>query len=160
MKRQVNGIKSIGLFENTRSQAAEKMREAAVSVLPIVLIVLLLCLFVAPMSPALLLSFLLGAVLIAGYVLLMASFGLFVGLKMPNLHWTNEIKPIKQGGAVMLALFSGFAYAALIVVGYLLLGSKIGLTAYLAAFAALTLLLAALLLRWLHKTGCRIFASL
>ena len=102
----------------------------------------------------------LGAVLIAGYVLLMASFGLFVGLKMPNLHWTNEITPIKQGGAVMLALFSGFAYAALIVVGYLLFGSKIGLTAYLAAFAALTLLLAALLLRWLHKTGCRIFASL
>ena len=55
---------------------------------------------------------------------------------------------------------SGFAYAALIVVGYLLLGSKLGLTAYLAAFAALTLLLAALLLRWLHKTGCRIFATL
>ena len=102
----------------------------------------------------------LTVLLIAGYVLLMASFGLFVGLKMPNLHWTNEITPIKQGGAVMLALFSGFAYAALIVVGYLLLGSKIGLTAYLAAFAALTLLLAALLLRWLHKTGCRIFASL
>ena len=50
---------------------------------------------------------LLGAVLIAGYVLLMASFGLFVGLKMPNLHWTNEITPIKQGGAVMLALFTG-----------------------------------------------------
>lgn len=113
--------------------------------------------FAHPFSAA---ELLLGVVLIAGYVLLMASFGLFVGLKMPNLHWTNEITPIKQGGAVMLALFSGFAYAALIVVGYLLLGSKIGLTAYLAAFAALTLLLAALLLRWLHKTGCRIFASL
>ena len=113
--------------------------------------------FAHPFSAA---ELLLGAALIAGYVLLMASFGLFVGLKMPNLHWTNEITPIKQGGAVMLALFSGFAYAALIVVGYLLLGSKIGLTAYLAAFAALTLLLAALLLRWLHKTGCRIFASL
>ena len=113
--------------------------------------------FAHPFSAA---ELLLGAVLIAGYVLLMASFGLFVGLKMPNLHWTNEITHIKQGGAVMLALFSGFAYAALIVVGYLLLGSKIGLTAYLAAFAALTLLLAALLLRWLHKTGCRIFASL
>ena len=113
--------------------------------------------FAHPFSAA---ELLLGAVLIAGYVLLMASFGLFVGLKMPNLHWTNEITPIKQGGAVMLALFSGFAYVALIVVGYLLLGSKIGLTAYLAAFAALTLLLAALLLRWLHKTGCRIFASL
>ena len=113
--------------------------------------------FAHPFSAA---ELLLGAALIAGYVLLMASFGLFVGLKMPNLHWTNEITPIKQGGAVMLALFGGFAYAALIVVGYLLLGSKIGLTAYLAAFAALTLLLAALLLRWLHKTGCRIFASL
>ena len=43
-----------------------------------------------------LLGLLLGAVLIAGYVLLMASFGLFVGLKMPNLHWTNEITPIKE----------------------------------------------------------------
>ena len=101
-----------------------------------------------------------GALLVAGYVLLAALFGLYLGLKLPNLHWTNEITPIKQGGAVMLALFSGFAYAALIVVGYLLLGTKLGLTAYLAAFAALTLLLAALLLRWLHKTGCRIFASL
>ena len=40
------------------------MREAALSVLPIVVIVLLLCLFVAPMSPALLLCFLLGAVLL------------------------------------------------------------------------------------------------
>ena len=40
------------------------MREATLSVLPIVVIVLLLCLFVAPMSPALLLCFLLGAVLL------------------------------------------------------------------------------------------------
>ena len=79
------------------------------------------------------------------YTLLSALAALALGLKMPNLTWTNEITPIKQGGAVMLALFSGFAYVALIVVGYLLLGSKIGLTAYLTAFAALTLLLAALL---------------
>ena len=41
--------------------------------------------FAHPFSAA---ELLLGAVLIPGYVLLMASFGLFVGLKMPNLRWT------------------------------------------------------------------------
>ena len=56
---------------------------------------------------------LLGVVVSVLFVLFMALFGLMLGLKMPNLTWTNEITPIKQGGAVMLALFSGFAYAAL-----------------------------------------------
>ena len=32
------------------------------------------------------------------YVLLMALVGLFLGVKMPTLTWTNEIMPIKQGG--------------------------------------------------------------
>ena len=39
-------------------------------------------------------------------------------------------------------------------------GAAMRKTVLAAVLAALTLLLAALLLRWLHKTGCRIFASL
>ena len=37
------------------------------------------------------------------YTLLSALAALALGLKMPNLTWTNEITPIKQGGSVMLA---------------------------------------------------------
>lgn len=35
------------------------------------------------------------------YTLLSALAALALGLKMPNLTWTNEITPIKQGGSVM-----------------------------------------------------------
>ena len=42
----------------------EKLREALVAVLPIIVIVLLLCFSVAPISPSILLCFLIGAVLL------------------------------------------------------------------------------------------------
>ncbi|MCI6184128.1 MAG: DUF1538 domain-containing protein [Clostridiales bacterium] len=57
--------------ENNRTAIVEKTREAAVSVLPIVAIVIVLCLFVMPMQTDLLLCFLIGAVMIV------AGMGLF-----------------------------------------------------------------------------------
>lgn len=42
----------------------EKLREALVAVLPIIVIVLILCFSVAPISPSILLCFLIGAVLL------------------------------------------------------------------------------------------------
>lgn len=42
----------------------EKIKESAISVLPILVIVAILCLFVTPVSPALLLAFLIGALMI------------------------------------------------------------------------------------------------
>ena len=45
---------------------------------------------------------LLAAVCCLLNVLLMALFGLFMGLKMPNLNWTSEITPIKQSGSCLL----------------------------------------------------------
>ena len=47
-------------FSTTRSAVTEKVKEAAISVLPIVLIVTLLCLCLAPTKPELLLCFLIG----------------------------------------------------------------------------------------------------
>ncbi len=54
-----------------RAAAMDKVKEAAVSVLPIVGIVALLCLFIAPIQPDLLLCFLIGA------LMLIAGMGLF-----------------------------------------------------------------------------------
>ncbi len=93
-------------------------------------------------------------------VLLAALFGLFLGLKMPNLTWTSEITPIKQGANVMLALFFGWGYAVLFCGLYFLVGKMVGAPVYVTLFAALTLGASALLYRWLRKTGCRIFETL
>ena len=51
-------------FVKTRTLLTEKIRESLVSVLPIIAIVTLLCLFLVPMQPTLLLTFLIGALMI------------------------------------------------------------------------------------------------
>ena len=95
------------------------------------------------------------------YVLLSALFGMFLGLKMPNLNWTSEITPIKQSACVMIALFSGFAYTALLAAGFMLLdGWRLGVVGYMALFGGVTLALCALLYIWLIKKGCSLLASL
>ena len=51
-------------FEKTRTLLTEKVRESLVSVLPIIAIVTVLCLFLVPMQPNLLLTILIGALMI------------------------------------------------------------------------------------------------
>lgn len=105
---------------------------------------------------------LLAAVLISmSFVLLSALFGLFLGLKMPNLSWTSEITPIKQSACVAITLFSGFAYTALLCAGFMLMnGWKLGFVGYMSGFGAVTLALCAVLYFWLKKRGCSLFAAL
>ncbi|WP_295760076.1 hypothetical protein [uncultured Holdemanella sp.] len=55
------------------------------------------------------------------YVLFMTLLGLFLGVKMPILTWTNEIVVIKQVASVVITLFGGFGYITLLLGGYLLL---------------------------------------
>lgn len=94
------------------------------------------------------------------YTLLSALAALALGLKMPNLTWTNEITPIKQGGSVMLALFANWFYAIALGGLYFLCGRYLSAAAYLALAAAITAVVCALLLRWLKRRGTRIFAAL
>ena len=89
-----------------------------------------------------------------------ALFGLFAGLKLPNLTWTNEITPIKQGGSVMLALFGGFVYAGLLPLAYFLGADALGLSACLGIYLGLTLALSAVLYVWLRRRGAAVFAAL
>lgn len=93
------------------------------------------------------------------YVAMMALVNLTLGLKMPNLHWTSEIMPIKQSGGVLLAMLIGFVYS-LLQAGYFLAAKWMSAASYLGCYAGLTLVLAALLLGWIKKRGGAIFAAL
>ena len=94
------------------------------------------------------------------YTLLSALAALALGLKMPNLTWTNETTPIKQSGCVMLALFADWFYAIALGGLYFLCGRYLSAAAYLALAAAITAAVCALLLRWVKQRGTRIFAAL
>ena len=122
--------------------------------------VLLACVCAAVVVPFPAAQMALTAVVAVLFTVFSALFDLFLGLKMPNLHWTSEITPIKQGGAVMLALFSGMIYAVLLAGGFLLVGWRIGFMAYVGAFAGATLLGCIALYMWLKKKGCAVFAGL
>lgn len=51
---------------------------------------------------------------VLSYVFVMAVFGLFMGVIKPVLTWTNELTPIKQSASVMITMFGGFGYTALL----------------------------------------------
>lgn len=105
---------------------------------------------------------LLMILLFAGsYVLLTALVGLFLGVKMPTLTWTNEIMPIKQGAPVMITLFGGFGYMVLLFVGFVLLpGWILGFYRYMSCFVGVNLFLSVLTCLWLRKKGTARFLAL
>ncbi|MBR0082008.1 MAG: hypothetical protein IJP98_04630 [Clostridia bacterium] len=83
-----------------------------------------------------------------------------VGVKMPMLNWTNELYPIKQSGAVAIALFGSWLLCAVFGGLYFLVGFLLGAPLYLLVCTVLFGTAALLLLRWLDTKGARIFAAL
>ena len=51
---------------------------------------------------------------VLSYVFVMAVFGLFMGVIKSVLTWTNELTQIKQSASVMITMFGGFGYTALL----------------------------------------------
>lgn len=94
------------------------------------------------------------------FILVMAQFGLFLGVKSPNLHWTNEIVPIKQSMSVLLCLLGGWVLIMALGAAYYLLSTVVTPLAYLAGVTALLLALSLLLHRWLCTKGAARFESL
>lgn len=94
------------------------------------------------------------------FVFLGAAGGLVINLLRPNLNWTNEAVPVKQSLGVLVALLGGWVLAAILVVPYLFLGSRLSPEPYLAIVAALLLLAVVGLNLWLEKKGARIFENL
>lgn len=89
-----------------------------------------------------------------------AVYGLTIGVKMPILHWTNEVAPIKQSGAVNIVLFSSWGFSVALIGLYLLIGYKLGAALYLSLWSAALAAAALFLLHWLDTKGSRIFAEL
>ena len=85
---------------------------------------------------------------------------LTLGLKMANLTWTSEITPIKQSGAVGLALITGPVYSIIVGGGYFLFGYLIGFPIYMGAWEIITAALCAFLYAWLKKKGTAVFTEL
>ena len=94
------------------------------------------------------------------YVVLSAAFGLFMGLKRPNLNWTSEVATIKQGLAVFLSMFGGWLVAVALGFLYYALMARVGAVAFLLAATVLFAALALVLLRWLKNTGAKIYQYL
>lgn len=94
------------------------------------------------------------------FIVLMSLFGLFLGIKMPNLTWTSELAPIKQGINVMIAMFGGAAFGMLIIGLYYLIGEKLGITLYLVLTAVLFIVLSEVLYTWNRKKGSQIYRCL
>lgn len=101
---------------------------------------------------------LLFIVFITSFVLLSALFNVFIGLKLPNLTWTNEIAPIKQSLGVAIAIFACWIYSAAFFVLYMV--SHMELCAYLVLSSAVTFVLAFIIYTFLKNKGSRIFSSL
>ena len=94
------------------------------------------------------------------YVVLSAAFGLFMGLKRPNLNWTSEVAPIKQGLAVFLSMFGGWLVVVALGFLYYALMARVGAVAFLLAVTALFAVLALVLVRWLKTSGAKIYQHL
>ena len=98
-----------------------------------------------------------GMVVSMLFVLFMALFGLMLGLKMPNLTWTNELAPIKQSISVMIEMFGGWIFSLVIGGVYITVGWHMGGALYLVILTIVFLAVSTLLLMWLKKKGTEIF---
>lgn len=112
---------------------------------------------VLPMKPLMALWLLVLPLLMS---LLLSCFGLIVNLKAPNLNWTSETAVVKQSMGVMLVMLGGWAYVALLGVGYYVLRQTFSAQSYLALCALLTTGLSVLSLCWLRRRGAAILSSL
>lgn len=121
------------------------------------LFVLICGLCVIPMPFATLLAVCLLTVV---YTFFSAMFCSFAGIRMPNLSWTSEIVPIKQSGAVTLALFGEWAIGAAFIAVYFLIGSGLGAGLYIGAWTVLFAAVSVLLQYWLDHSGAKRFAAL
>ena len=123
---------------------------------------LLLCIVcTAAVYPLYSLQLLMIFLFAGSYVLLMALVGLFLGVKMPTLTWTNEIMPIKQGAPVVITLFGGFGYMVLLFVGFMLLpGWMLGFCEYMSCFVIVNVFLSVWFYLWLRKKGVERFSGL
>lgn len=123
--------------------------------LPILICIPLVGLLFGVTIPEMCFSVLFGGV----YTFFTAVLGLSLNLKKPNLEWTNETMPIKQGASVGYAMLIGFAVLLLFCFGGYFL-SGIAPWLYELLSAVLLLFVSLVLYRFIMTRGARIFSEL
>ncbi len=87
-------------------------------------------------------------------------YGLFANLKFPNIHWTNEVVPIKQGGSVLMSTFTNIGLSLLMAGSYFLASLFMGPELFLGIWVVILSAICCILYRWIKNTGARIFTEL
>ena len=99
-------------------------------------------------------------VAVAAFELFTSAYGLVLNLKKPNLTWTNETVPVKQGFSVTVHMFSGWGIVLVFGAASYALFNLIGTDSCILGFAIIMILIARVLNGWLRKTGTIIFSEL
>lgn len=94
------------------------------------------------------------------FIAFLDLFGLFLNLKSPNLNWTNEVIPIKQGLSAFGTILGGWAFAVIIMILYMPLTELVPEAVYLALATAFVAALDFALFGWLRKKGAKIYSEL
>ncbi|MBQ5735603.1 MAG: hypothetical protein IIV51_09580 [Lachnospiraceae bacterium] len=102
----------------------------------------------------------LALIMVVLYIIITAMFDLIIGLKRPNLTWTNETTVIKQSFGVMIAMFGSFIYALAQGFIYIKFAMNIAAWIYMVLDILFGIILAGLLGMWLKKRGTKIYRSL
>ena len=94
------------------------------------------------------------------YTLLTGALGLALGVRLPNLHWTNETAAVKQGAAPVLALFANWAVLALLAGLWWVIRVPLGALGGMAVCCAVLAAGCAGVLAWLRRGGARLLERL
>ncbi len=94
------------------------------------------------------------------YTTFTAFFGLWINLMRPNLDWTNEAYPIKQGLNPLICLFGEWALTLVLGAIYFFTGFFIPTEIYLLVVSLVLLVVSYVIYRWLLKGGRARFAAL
>ena len=127
-----------------------------VNVVPAIICFLTACVF---LQQGIVLS-LLEAFFIVGFVLLCGLSGLVLNLLSPNLTWTNESIPVKQGASVVISMFGSWGVLIGFAIMYVLLGSLMGAEWFLVLCLVFVMTANGGLLYFLRTKGKQIFHSL
>lgn len=89
----------------------------------------------------------------------LSMFDLLFGTKMANVNWTNPLIPIKQSGAVVIAIFATWGIGAVFAAPFFVIP---GLEAwmYLALWCLIFLAVGLFMFRWIDTKGAKHFEEL
>ena len=103
-----------------------------------------------------------GVIIVAAlaYTTFTAFFGLWINLLRPNMDWTNEAYPIKQGLNPLICLFGELILSVVLGLLYILVGLFIPAEAYLLMVSLVLFGVSFGIYTWLKSGGRRRFAEL